>query len=208
MSARIDRVVTSGIFSLDGQDIEVDNNVWLVGDDTDVIVVDAAHDATRILEAVAGRHVLAIVCTHAHNDHVNAVRALVAETGAPVRLHPDDAMLWDVVNEGIEFAPLHDGERLHVAGTDLQVIHTPGHSPGGVCLWSADLGVLLSGDTLFHGVPGATGRSFSDFPTILESIRERLLSLPPQTRVLPGHGDETTIGAEAGSYDEWVARGH
>ena len=109
MSARIDRVVTSGIFSLDGQDFEVDNNVWLVGDDTDVIVVDAAHDATRILEAVAGRHVLAIVCTHAHNDHVNAVRALVAETGAPVRLHPDDAMLWDVVNEGIEFAPLHDG---------------------------------------------------------------------------------------------------
>ena len=208
MSARIDRVVTSGIFSLDGQDFEVDNNVWLVGDDTDVIVVDAAHDATRILEAVAGRHVLAIVCTHAHNDHVNAVRALVAETGAPVRLHPDDAMLWDVVNEGIEFAPLHDGERLHVAGTDLQVIHTPGHSPGGVCLWSADLGVLLSGDTLFHGGPGATGRSFSDFPTILESIRERLLSLPPQTRVLPGHGDETTIGAEAGSYDEWVARGH
>ena len=208
MSARIDRVVTSGIFSLDGQDFEVDNNVWLVGDDTDVIVVDAAHDATRILEAVAGRHVLAIVCTHAHNDHVNAVRALVAETGAPVRLHPDDAMLWDVVNEGIEFAPLHDGERLHVAGTDLQVIHTPGHSPGGVCLWSADLGVLLSGDTLFHGGPGATGRSFSDFPTILESIRERLLSLPPQTRVLTGHGDETTIGAEAGSYDEWVARGH
>ena len=208
MSARIDRVVTSGIFSLDGQDFEVDNNVWLVGDDTDVIVVDAAHDAPRILEAVAGRHVLAIVCTHAHNDHVNAVRALVAETGAPVRLHPDDAMLWDVVNEGIEFAPLHDGERLHVAGTDLQVIHTPGHSPGGVCLWSADLGVLLSGDTLFHGGPGATGRSFSDFPTILESIRERLLSLPPQTRVLTGHGDETTIGAEAGSYDEWVARGH
>ena len=208
MSARIDRVVTSGIFSLDGQDFEVDNNVWLVGDDTDVIVVDAAHDATRILEAVAGRHVLAIVCTHAHNDHVNAVRALVAETGAPVRLHPDDAMLWDVVNEGIEFAPLHDGERLHVAGTDLQVIHTPGHSPGGVCLWSADLGVLLSGDTLFHGGPGATGRSFSDFPTILESIRERLLSLPPQSRVLTGHGDETTIGAEAGSYDEWVARGH
>ena len=208
MSARIDRVVTSGIFSLDGQDFEVDNNVWLVGDDTDVIVVDAAHDAPCILEAVAGRHVLAIVCTHAHNDHVNAVRALVAETGAPVRLHPDDAMLWDVVNEGIEFAPLHDGERLHVAGTDLQVIHTPGHSPGGVCLWSADLGVLLSGDTLFHGGPGATGRSFSDFPTILESIRERLLSLPPQTRVLTGHGDETTIGAEAGSYDEWVARGH
>jgi glyoxylase-like metal-dependent hydrolase (beta-lactamase superfamily II) len=71
-----------------------------------------------------------------------------------------------------------------------------------------DLGVLLSGDTLFRGGPGATGRSFSDFPTILDSIRERLLGLPAATRVLTGHGDETTIGAEAGDYKAWVARGH
>lgn len=208
MSARIDRVVTSGVFSLDGQDFDVDNNVWLVGDDREVVIVDAAHDAATILDAVGGRTVIAIVCTHAHNDHVNAVRDLVAATGAPVRLHPDDTMLWDVVNDGVAFEPLHDGERIHVAGTDLQVIHTPGHSPGGVCLWSADLGVLLSGDTLFHGGPGATGRSFSDFATILDSIRERLLSLPPGTRVLTGHGDETEIGAEAADYDVWVARGH
>ena len=208
MTARVDRVVTSGIFSLDGQDFDVDNNVWLVGDDSEVVIVDAAHDAPKILEAVRGRQVVAIVCTHAHNDHVNAVQELVAATGAPVRLHPDDTMLWDVVNEGVAFEPLHDGERLHVAGTDLQVIHTPGHSPGGVCLWSADLGVLLSGDTLFHGGPGATGRSFSDFPTILDSIRDRLLTLPAGTRVLTGHGDETEIGAEAADYDAWVARGH
>lgn len=208
MTARIERVVTSGVFSLDGQDFDVDNNVWLVGDDDEVVVVDAAHDATRILEAVGGRRVVAIVCTHAHNDHVNAVQDLVAATGAPVRLHPDDTVLWDVVNAGVPFEPLHDGERLHVAGIDLQVVHTPGHSPGGVCLWSADLGTVLSGDTLFHGGPGATGRSYSDFPTILDSIRERLLTLPPETRVLTGHGDETTIGAEAVAYDDWVARGH
>ena len=88
------------------------------------------------------------------------------------------------------------------------MLHTPGHSPGGVCLVVAsELGVVLTGDTLFHGGPGATGRSFSDFPTILDSIRERLLALPAQTRVLTGHGDETTIGAEAGDYDAWVARG-
>ena len=208
MTARVERVVTSGVFSLDGQDFDVDNNVWLVGDDGEVVVVDAAHEAAKILDAVGGRRVVAIVCTHAHNDHVNAVQELVAATGAPVRLHPDDTMLWDVVNQGVAFEPLHDGERLHVAGTDLQVIHTPGHSPGGVCLWSADLGVLLSGDTLFHGGPGATGRSFSDFPTILDSIRERLLTLPPGTRVLTGHGDETVIGVEAADYDAWVARGH
>jgi glyoxylase-like metal-dependent hydrolase (beta-lactamase superfamily II) len=152
--------------------------------------------------------VIAIVCTHAHNDHVNAVRELVAATGAPVQLHPDDRMLWDVVNAGVAFVPLADGDVVRVAGVDLTVLHTPGHSPGGVCLWSDELGVVLSGDTLFHGGPGATGRSFSDFPTILDSIRERLLALPPDTRVLTGHGDETTIGAEAGDYDAWVARGH
>ena len=208
MSARVEHVVTSGVFSLDGQDFDVDNNVWLVGDDSEVVIVDAAHDAAKILAAVGDRSVVAIVCTHAHNDHVNAVRELVAATGAPVRLHADDAMLWDVVNAGIAFEPLADGDVIAVAGSDLHVLHTPGHSPGGVCLHAPDLGVVLSGDTLFHGGPGATGRSFSDFPTILDSIRERLLTLPPGTRVLTGHGDETTVGAEASAYDEWVARGH
>lgn len=208
MSVTVDRVVTSGVFSLDGQDFDVDNNVWLVGDESEVVVVDAAHDAQAILDAVGDRRVVAIICTHAHNDHVNAVRALVAATGAVVRLHPDDGMLWDVVNAGVPFEPLADGDEIRVASTVLQVIHTPGHSPGGVCLYAPELGIVLSGDTLFHGGPGATGRSFSDFPTILDSIRERLLRLPADTRVLTGHGDETTIGAEGDSYDEWVVRGH
>ena len=208
MSARVERVVTSGVFSLDGQDFDVDNNVWIVGDDETVVIVDAAHDAANILDAVGGRDVTAIVCTHAHNDHVNAARDLVAATGAPVCLHPDDRMLWEVVNPDLEFVELQDGDTVHVAGTDLQVVHTPGHSPGGVCLVAPDLGVVLTGDTLFHGGPGATGRSFSHFPTILDSIRERLLTLPPGTRVLTGHGDETVIGIEAADYDAWVARGH
>ena len=208
MSVTVDRVVTSGVFSLDGQDFDVDNNVWLVGDESEVVIVDAAHDAQAILDAVGDRRVVAIICTHAHNDHVNAVRALVAATGAVVRLHPDDGMLWDVVNAGVPFEPLADGDEIRVAGTVLQVLHTPGHSPGGVCLYAPELGIVLSGDTLFHGGPGATGRSFSDFPTIIDSIRERLLRLPADTRVLTGHGDETTIGAEGDSYDEWVVRGH
>jgi glyoxylase-like metal-dependent hydrolase (beta-lactamase superfamily II) len=208
VTARVERVVTSGVFSLDGQDFDVDNNVWVVGDDAEVVVVDAAHEASKILDAVGGRRVVAVVCTHAHNDHVNAVQELVAATGAPVLLHPDDTMLWDVVNAGVPFEPLADGDVVEVAGTSLRVLHTPGHSPGAVCLYAEDLGVLLSGDTLFHGGPGATGRSFSSFPTILDSIRERLLVLPGETRVLTGHGDETSIGAEAGDYDAWVARGH
>lgn len=208
MTARVDRVVTSGIFSLDGQDFDVDNNVWLVGDENEVLIVDAAHEAEPILAGVDGRRVVGIVCTHAHNDHITAAGDLADATGAPVRLHPDDRMLWDVVHPDREPEPLADGDTIEVAGTTLQVIHTPGHSPGGVCLYAPDLGVVLTGDTLFHGGPGATGRSYSDFPTILDSIRERLLSLPVDTRVLTGHGDETTIGAEAGSYDDWVARGH
>ena len=208
MMARAERVVTSGVFSLDGQDFDVDNNVWVVGDDSEVVVVDAAHQADKILAAVGDRTVKAIICTHAHNDHINAVADLVAATGAPVHVHPDDRILWDVVNPSIEPLDLADGDVITVAGVDLQVLHTPGHSPGGVCLWAPGLGVVLTGDTLFHGGPGATGRSFSHFPTILDSIRERLLSLPPETRVLTGHGDETTIGAESGDYDAWVARGH
>jgi glyoxylase-like metal-dependent hydrolase (beta-lactamase superfamily II) len=208
VTARIERVVTSGVFSLDGQDFDVDNNVWIVGDDAEVVVVDAAHDARKILDAVGDRRLVAVVCTHGHNDHVNAVRELLDATDAQVLLNPDDTMLWEVVNVGIPFEPLLDGDVVEVAGTTLRVLHTPGHSPGAVCLYSEDLGVLLSGDTLFHGGPGATGRSYSSFPAILDSIRERLLVLPPETRVLTGHGDETTIGAEAGDYDAWVARGH
>ena len=205
---RIERLVTSGLFSLDGQDFEVENNVWLVGDADEVLVVDAAHDAAAILAAVGGRRLVAVLSTHGHNDHVDAAAEVCDATGAPVLLHPDDRMLWDAVHPDRPPHPLAAGQVIEVAGIELTVLHTPGHSPGAVCAYAPALGVLLSGDTLFRGGPGATGRSYSSFPTILESIRTRLLSLPPQTRVLTGHGEETTIGAEAVDYEAWVARGH
>jgi glyoxylase-like metal-dependent hydrolase (beta-lactamase superfamily II) len=209
---RIDKLVTSGTFSLDGQDFDVDNNVWLVGDDRQVLVVDAAHDADAIKAAIGERELLGVISTHGHNDHINAALEVAgqAETdaAAPVYLHPADRMLWDVVYPGVSPEPLSDGQTLRVAGLTLTVLHTPGHSPGAVCLYVPELETLLSGDTLFCGGPGATGRSYSSFPTILTSIQTRLLSLPASTTVLTGHGDSTTIGAEAGDYDAWVARGH
>jgi glyoxylase-like metal-dependent hydrolase (beta-lactamase superfamily II) len=209
MAARIERLVTSGRFDLDGGSWEVDNNVWIVGDDSEVLVIDAAHDAAAIAAAVGGRTVLAIVSTHGHNDHIDAAPALAALTGAPVLLHPDDLPLWKQTHP--DRAPdgeLAEGRQLSVAGTSLTVLHTPGHSPGAVCLYALELGVLFSGDTLFHGGPGATGRSYSDFPTIIDSIREQLLTLPAETVVHTGHGDSTTIGAEAPDLGEWIARGH
>jgi glyoxylase-like metal-dependent hydrolase (beta-lactamase superfamily II) len=209
MTARIDHLVTSGTFSLDGQTFDVDNNVWIVGDDAECVVVDAPHDVDAIAAAVGGRRVLAVVATHAHDDHVRRAPELAERLGAPVLLHPADRPVWELTHPAsTPTTDLTDGQTIDVAGTRLHVLHTPGHSPGSVCLNAPELGVVLTGDTLFRGGPGATGRSFSDFPTIVESIRTRLLTLPPQTRVLTGHGDATTIGDEAPHLQEWLDRGH
>jgi glyoxylase-like metal-dependent hydrolase (beta-lactamase superfamily II) len=205
---RIDRVVTSGVFELDGGSWEVDNNVWVIGDERECVVVDAAHDAEAIRAAIGDRSVASILCTHGHNDHIDAVADLQHLTGAEARLHPDDRMLWDVVMESAPDHDLCDGDRISVGDVALEVLHTPGHSPGACCFHSPALGVVFSGDTLFSGGPGATGRSFSDFPTIIESISEQLLSLPDDTLVLTGHGDHTTIGAERPHRQEWIDRGH
>jgi glyoxylase-like metal-dependent hydrolase (beta-lactamase superfamily II) len=198
VSVRVERVVTEGIFSLDGEDFHVDNNIWLIGDDDEVLIVDAAHQAQPIIDGVDGRRVVAIVATHGHNDHINAAVELADAVGAPILLHPDDTMLWEVVHPGRPVdGSLADGQELTVGDATLTVLHTPGHSPGGCCLHLAADGVLFSGDTLFNGGPGATGRSFSDRGVILTSIAERLLPLDAATVVHTGHGDDTTIGAEA-----------
>jgi glyoxylase-like metal-dependent hydrolase (beta-lactamase superfamily II) len=205
---RVERVVTHGTFELDGGSWEVDNNIWLVGDDTDVVVFDAAHTAEPIVDAVNGRNVVAVVCTHGHNDHVTVAPELGETLDAPVLLHPADDVLWRMTHPDKNFRGVSDDERITVAGLELHALHTPGHSPGSVCWYAPDLGAVFSGDTLFSGGPGATGRSFSDFPTILASISGRLGSLPGDTVVYTGHGDTTHIGDEIVHYDEWVARGH
>jgi glyoxylase-like metal-dependent hydrolase (beta-lactamase superfamily II) len=210
VTPRLDHVVTHGTFSLDGGTWEVDNNVWILGDDAECVVIDAAHDAAPILAAIGDRRLAAILCTHAHNDHINVAEELADTTGAPILLHPDDQVLWDQVYP--ELSPdgdLEGGREIKVGGTIvLRTLHTPGHSPGACCLYWPAGDAIFSGDTLFKGGPGATGRSYSSFPTIITSIKEKLLGLPPETVVHTGHGDDTTIGDEAPHLDEWIARGH
>ena len=193
MAVRVDHAVTSGTFSLDGQTFDVDNNVWVVGDDATCVVIDAPHSVPEILKVVGGRQVTAVLLTHGHDDHVRVAPELAAATGAPLLMHPADEPLWKLTHPDAPMPePLADGQQ--IAG--LTVLHTPGHSPGAVCFRAPDLGCVFTGDTLFQGGPGATGRSYSDRPTIERSIRERLLTLPPETVVHTGHGPDTTIGAE------------
>lgn len=208
MPASIERLVTSGTFELDGGSWEVDNNIWIVGDDSDVIVFDAAHTAAPIIDAVDGRNVVAVVCTHGHNDHVTVAPELGKALDAPVFLHPADDVLWRMTHPDNDFQAVEDGLSLTAGGIELRALHTPGHSPGSVCWYSPDLGAVFTGDTLFQGGPGATGRSYSDFETILASLSDRLGKLPHETVVYTGHGDTTTIGDEIPHYYEWVARGH
>ena len=156
----------------------------------------------------AGRNVVAVVCTHGHNDHVTVAPQLGEALDAPVLMHPADEVLWRMTHPDKQFRALEDGAVLTVGGIELRAIHTPGHSPGSTCLHAPELSAVFSGDTLFQGGPGATGRSYSDFPTILASISEKLGKLPGDTVVYTGHGDTTTIGGELVNYDEWVVRGH
>ena len=201
MTVRIDHAVSSGTFSLDGETFDVENNIWVVGDDAECVVIDAPHSVSDILAVVGDRKVRAILLTHAHDDHCRVAPALREEAnggqGAPIMLHPADKPVWELTHtDRLWDVDLSDGFEISVGGTTLRAIHTPGHAPGAVCFHAPDLGCVFTGDTLFQGGPGATGRSFSDEDLIKESIRAKLLVLPDETVVHTGHGDDTTIGAE------------
>ena len=200
--ARVDHAVSRGTFSLDGETFDVDNNIWVIGDDTSCVVVDAPHSVDEILALVGDRTVSAIVCTHAHDDHVRVAPDLREATGAPILLHPADRPLWELTHGDLPWdADLADGQEIAAGDITLTVLHTPGHAPGAVCLYAEPLGAVFTGDTLFQGGPGATGRSFSDAELIVDSIRARLFALPEGTVVHTGHGDDTTIGAEQAGLD-------
>lgn len=209
MIPRIDRVVTSGTLTLEGEAQEIENNVWLLGDDHQVLIIDAAHDAEPIRVAADGRQVCAIACTNAHNDHINVALELAEGLGAPILLHPADLELWQQTHpHHVPDGTLAAGDVMRVAGVEVQVLETPGPTPGSTCLYVPALATVFTGDALLAGGRGPTSRCDRDVPALVSSVRDRLLTLPPQTRVLPGHGNPTTIRNEAAHLEEWIAPAH
>jgi glyoxylase-like metal-dependent hydrolase (beta-lactamase superfamily II) len=186
----------------------VEANAWLIGDDEEVIVIDPGEDAESVLEQVGEREILAVICTHGHASHIAAAIKVAERDEAPVALHTWDRLLWRAVHDGddpeIEMA---DGGLFDVADVQLEVIHTPGHTPGSVSLYCGDLEVVFTGDALGASGPVPHEGQFTNFPGQLTAIGERLLDLPVRTRVLPGHGEESTIGDAAKRFDGWVSAG-
>jgi len=202
MTTRIDHVSSKAA----GGDAEI--NAWIIGDDDEVIVIDPGPDADRVLDAVSDREVLAVICTHGHADHVAAAVQVAERDEAPVALHPKDRLLWREAHPHddaeIEMA---DGGIFEVADVQLEVMHTPGHTVGSVCLYCEELGVVFTGHTLLATGPSPHDHEFPDFAGQLTAIGEHLLTLPSATRVLPGQGGETTIGVAEKRFDAWVAAG-
>ncbi len=187
-------------------------NCSIFGDETtrQAMVVDPGDEIARILETLA-RHsltVTAIVITHAHIDHIAGAQKLKLATGAPVYMNLQDCALQDMLDvqagwlgvpvpEAVDIdVPVKDGDKLLVGATEVHMLHTPGHTPGSICLWLPAERKLVAGDTLFRDSIGRTDLPGGDGRQILQSIHDRLLPLPGETEVFPGHGDPTTIARE------------
>lgn len=180
----------------------LDNNVYLItcAETSASLVVDAASDPEAILELADGTIPVAVVATHGHWDHHGAIPALTGALDVPFMMHSEDEEIAGKTSD----SPLAEGP-LAIGRVEARVISTPGHTPGSVCI--ALDGVVLTGDTLFPGGPGATRSEHSSFEMIIDSIREKLFGLPDDTVVLPGHGDATTIGTERHQLSAWIERG-
>lgn len=181
----------------------MDNNVYILvdPDSGESILFDAPTDAAKILSALEGAKLRYILMTHADGDHIQALQEIREKTGAPVAIHPAEAGLLPSPPDLL----LHDEQTIPLGSHEIKVFHTPGHTPGGMSFLVDD--ILIDGDTLFPGGPGATKRDFGSFDQIIESIRDKLFTLPDDTRVFPGHGSSTTIGAERPHLQEWIDRG-
>jgi glyoxylase-like metal-dependent hydrolase (beta-lactamase superfamily II) len=207
VDARIEQVVTSGEITEDGTVYPMENNTWVIGDNDEVIVIDPGHNAAAVLEAAGDREVAAVICTHGHPDHVAAAIEVAERDEAPIALHPKDLLFWRETHDDDPDIEMADGGVFEVADVALEVIHAPGHSPGSVCLYCEDLGVVFSGDALLATGLARYCGEYPDFPGQVSAVGEYLLTLPPDTRVLPGHGEETTVAAAEKRFDSWVSAG-
>jgi glyoxylase-like metal-dependent hydrolase (beta-lactamase superfamily II) len=208
MKARIDRLVSPGVIAPGDSSPGRESNTWVVGDDEEVIVVDPGTDAAAVLAATADREILAVICTHGHASHVAAALDVAARDESPVALNPKDLLPWREAHSGEDpEIEMEDGGIFEVSDVALEVLHAPGHSPGSVCLYSENLGVVFSGDVLLASGPSPHAGEFTNFSAQLSAIGEHILTLPAETRVLPGHGAETTVAAAEKRFDSWVAAG-
>jgi glyoxylase-like metal-dependent hydrolase (beta-lactamase superfamily II) len=185
-----------------------DGNAWIIGDDEEVIVVDPGTDAAAVLTAVGEREIIAVICTHGHAGHIAAATEVADRDDAPIALHPKDVLAWrEVHTDGDPDIEMADGGAFEVADVRLEVIWTPGHTTGSVCLYCEELASVFTGHTLTGGGPVPVEGAFPDFAGQLTAIGEQLLSLPGDTQVLPGHGEELTIAAASKMFDSWVSAG-
>jgi glyoxylase-like metal-dependent hydrolase (beta-lactamase superfamily II) len=180
----------------------MDNNVFVVRcrDTGDAVMLDAANEHDKLLDLCKRLNVRKVLETHGHWDHIQAVPQ-VRDAGYEVGVTAEDSAMLD----SYDFV-LEDESVIEVGALRLNTIHTPGHTPGSMCFKIEGSPVVLAGDTLFPGGPGAT-KFGGDFPTIIRSIEDRLFTLPADTIVMPGHGDDTTIGTERPHLQEWIDRG-
>jgi glyoxylase-like metal-dependent hydrolase (beta-lactamase superfamily II) len=207
MDARIERVWSPRIAD-EGEAADASEvNAWVIGDDSEVIVIDPGQDAAGVLEMVGDREVLAVICTHGHATHVAAALEVAERDEAPVALHRADRLHWRSSHKTAPDIEMENAGSFEIADVRLTVIHTPGHTQGSVSLYCAGLGVVFTGDTLLASGPAAHGGVFPDFPRQLTVIGERLLDLPPETRVLPGHGEESTIAHAEKQFESWITAG-
>jgi glyoxylase-like metal-dependent hydrolase (beta-lactamase superfamily II) len=206
VTARIERVVTSGLVEIEDVEQKVENNTWILGDDEEVIVIDPARDAEKILEKVGDRQVLAVICTHGLPDHVGAAIEVAAKDEAVIAVHPKDKRLWrQTWEETWPDIDMDDEGLFSVADVELEVLATPGVTPGGVSLYCEELGAVFTGKTLLMDGPGKLGGNYPALADQLTSIGERLFTLPHETRVLPAHGEEGLIGDLEPQFDRWLS---
>jgi glyoxylase-like metal-dependent hydrolase (beta-lactamase superfamily II) len=182
-------------------------NTWIVGNDDEVIVIDPGDAAEPVLAAVGDREIMAVICTHAHAGHAAAAVDVAARDEAPVALHPAERPAWRELHDADPEIEMEDGGKFEVAGVTLEVLHAPGHSRGSVVMYCEELDAAFTGDVVTASGPVARADGFPNWGRQIDAIGGEVLTLPMQTRLLPGHGEEFTVAVAEKRFNAWVAGG-